>query len=198
MEPNLTTSVAPPSAASRLLERLVEGRSALDGPAEKLQPAAEVARGRGLWRRLVTGQVIGHAAHPLMTDLPIGFFSSAALLDLTGGPGARSAARRLVGAGLLSAPAAAVTGLAEYASLGPRPKRVAATHAVLNSASLGLYAVSWALRPQRQRAGVVLGMAGLAVSGVSAYLGGHLAIGEKVGTAAPVEEAGIAQVVDAL
>ncbi|GAA2038163.1 DUF2231 domain-containing protein [Terrabacter terrae] len=198
MEPNPTTSVAPPSAASRLLERLVEGRESLDAPAASLQPAAEVARGRGLWRRIVTGEVLGHAAHPLMTDLPIGFFSSAALLDLAGGLGARGAARRLVGAGLLSAPGAALTGLAEYAPLGRRPKRVAATHAVLNSASLGLYAVSWALRPRRHRAGVAFGMAGLAVSGLSAYLGGHLAIGEKIGTTAPVEEAGIPQVVDAL
>ncbi|WP_374969568.1 DUF2231 domain-containing protein [Terrabacter sp. BE26] len=198
MEPSLTTSVAPPSAASRLLERLVEGRESLDALGATLQPAAEMARGRGLWRRIVTGEILGHAAHPLMTDLPIGFFSSAALLDLAGGPGARDAARRLVGAGLLSAPGAALTGLAEYAPLEKRPKRVAATHAVLNSASLGLYAVSWALRPQRHRAGVAFGMAGLAVSGLSAYLGGHLAIGEKIGTAAPAEEAGIPQVVDAL
>jgi uncharacterized membrane protein len=198
METNPTTSVAPPSAASRLLERLVEGRESLDGAAASLQPAAEVARGRGLWRRIVTGEVLGHAAHPFMTDLPIGFFSSAALLDLAGGPAARGAARRLVAAGLLSAPGAALTGLAEYAPLGARPKRVAATHAVLNTASLGLYAVSWALRPQRHRAGVVFGMAGLAVSGVSAYLGGHLAIGEKVGTTAPAPESGLPQVIDAL
>ncbi|MEW1953183.1 DUF2231 domain-containing protein [Terrabacter sp. NPDC080008] len=198
MTSNPTTSVAPPSAASRLLERLVEGRESLDGAAEALQPAAEVARGRGLWRRVVTGEVLGHAAHPLMTDLPIGFFSSAALLDLAGGAAGRDAARRLVGAGLLAAPGAALTGLAEYAPLGARPKRVAATHAALNTASLGLYAASWALRPRNHRAGVVFGMAGLAVSGLSAYLGGHLAIGEKVGTAAPVEEAGIPQVVDAL
>ena len=55
-------------------------------------------------------------------------------------------------------------------------------HALLNTASLGLYAVSWTLRPSRHRAGVVFGMAGLAVSGLSAYLGGHLATARKVGT----------------
>jgi len=183
------------TTATTLVERLVEGRPSLDGVARLLEPVAAAARGHGTWRTLVTGELMGHAAHPFLTDLPIGFFSSATLLDLVGGPGAESAARRLVGAGLVSAPAAALTGLAEYASLAERPRRVAATHAVLNVASLVLYAASWTVRPQRRSAGVALGLAGLSVSGVSAYLGGHLAIGEKVGTttasgAASAPEAG--------
>ena len=170
------------TAATALVERMVEGRPSLDGVARLLQPVAAAARGRGTWRSLVTGELMGHAAHPFLTDLPIGFFSSAALLDVLGGSGSETAARRLVGAGLVSAPAAALTGLAEYASLGDRPRRVAATHAALNVASLVLYAASWSVRPRRRSAGVALGLAGLSVSGVSAYLGGHLAIGEKVGT----------------
>jgi len=183
MESNQQIDPSGPSTAVRLVERLVEDRAALDGAARTLEPAARAARGRGLWRRVVTGEFMGHAAHPFLTDLPIGFFASSALLDLVGGPGSEGAARRLVGAGIASAPAAALTGLAEYASLSQRPRRVAATHAALNVASLGLYAASWAVRPQRHRAGVALGLAGLTVNGLSAYLGGHLAIGEKVGTA---------------
>jgi uncharacterized membrane protein len=181
----MNVTATPPtgsSAATRLLERLVEGRRSLDGVAAALSPLAHRVRGHGPWRRLVTGEVVGHAAHPFLTDLPIGFWTSASLLDLVGGPGAEAAARRLVGAGLASAPAAALTGLAEYDGLTPRSRRVAAVHAALNVTSLGLYAASWAARPQRRRAGVALALAGLSVSGVSAYLGGHLAIGEKVGT----------------
>jgi len=169
-------------AATRLLERLVEGRSSLDGPAAAISPLARQARGDGAWRRVVTGEAIGHAVHPFLTDLPIGFWASASLLDVLGGPGAAVAARRLVAAGLASAPAAALTGLAEYDSLGARPRRVAAVHAALNVASLALYAASWAARPRRQGLGAALALGGLSVSGVSAYLGGHLAIGEKVGT----------------
>lgn len=169
-------------AAARALERLVEGRSSLDGPAAALSPLARQARGGGVWRRVVTGESIGHAAHPFLTDLPIGFWASASLLDLVGGPGAAVPARRLVAAGLATAPAAALTGLAEYDALGARPRRVAAVHAALNVASLALYAASWAARPRRQGLGVALALGGLSVSGVSAYLGGHLAIGEKVGT----------------
>lgn len=180
---DVTDRPATPSpTATRVLERLVEGRSSLDGPAAALSPLARLARGSGTWKRLVTGQALGHAAHPFLTDLPIGFWASASLLDMIGGPGAQPAARRLVAAGLASAPAAALTGLAEYDGLGPRPRRVAAVHAALNVASLGLYAASWATRPRRRRAGVALALGGLSVSGLSAYLGGHLAIGEKIGT----------------
>src|SRR6476661_3694777 len=176
------TPATDPSAATRLLESLVEGRPSLDGPAAALSALAHQVRGTGSWRRLVTGEVVGHAVHPFLTDLPIGFWASASLLDLIGGPGAEAAARRLVAAGLASAPAAALTGLAEYDGLGARPRRVAAVHAALNVASLALYAASWAARPRRQGLGKALALGGFSVSGVSAYLGGHLAIGEKVGT----------------
>ena len=169
-------------AATRLLGRLVEDRATIDGPAGALAPLAALAKGRGVWRRVVTGQVVGHAAHPFLTDLPIGFWTSASLLDVAGGPGAAGAARRLVAAGLASAPAAVLTGLAEYDGLGVRQRRVAAVHASLNTASLVLYAASWAVRPRRRALGVALALGGLSVSGVSAYLGGHLAIAEKVGT----------------
>jgi len=59
---------------------------------------------------------------------------------------------------------------------------VAVVHAVLNVASLGLYAASWATRPRHHARGVAQGLTGLTVATLSAYLGGHLAIGEKVGT----------------
>jgi len=178
-----TTSSSP---AVGLVERLVEGRASLDAPADALAPIAAHLRGTGAWRRLVTGEAIGHAAHPFLTDLPIGFWTSSALLDLVGGPGAASASRRLVAAGVASAPAAALTGVAEYAGIGPRPRRVALVHGGLNVLSLGLYAASWAVRPRHRSRGVALGLAGLTVAGLSAYLGGHLAIGEKVGTTTAV------------
>jgi uncharacterized membrane protein len=196
MEPSETRTPAGTATAPQLVERLVEDRASLDGVARRLQPLAEAARGRGGWRRVVTGEFMGHAAHPFLTDLPLGLFTSASLLDLVGGPGSEAAARRLVGAGLLCSPAAAVTGLAEYASLSRRPRRVAATHAVLNAASLGLYAASWALRPRRRGAGVALGLAGMTMSGLAGYLGGHLAIGEKVGTTTTPTPSGDAVAVD--
>src|SRR6476620_10713852 len=35
--------------------------------------------------------MLGHSAHPFLTDVPLGVWSSAALLDLLGGPGAAGA-----------------------------------------------------------------------------------------------------------
>ncbi|MGO4598929.1 DUF2231 domain-containing protein [Terrabacter sp. 2RAF25] len=183
MEPS-RTPMSTPGPAVGLVHRLVEDRTSLDAPAAAVAPLAAHLRGTGAWRRIVTGEVLGHSAHPFLTDLPIGFFGSAALLDLLGAPGSEAASRRLVGAGLASAPAAALTGWAEYAGLGTSQRRVALVHAGLNVASLGLYAASWAARPRRQALGVALGLAGLSVAGLSAYLGGHLAIGERVGTTA--------------
>ena len=175
-----------PSSAAQLVDRLVESRPTFDGLGARLAPLAQRVRGRGAWRRAVTGEALGHAAHPFLTDLPIGFWTSATVLDLVGGHSAAGAARKLVGLGLLSAPAAALTGFAEYAALSKRPQRVATVHASLNVLSLALYAASWAARPEHRRVGVGLGLAGLSVSGISAYLGGHLSIGEKVGTSATV------------
>jgi uncharacterized membrane protein len=189
MDATDTDSTQQVSTAARLLDRLVESRTSLDGSSRLLRPLAERARGKGSWRRLVTGEVIGHAAHPFLTDLPIGFWASAGLLDVVGGPGAAPAARQLVGWGLATSPAAALTGMAEYAALAERPQRVASVHAGLNSVGMVLMAASWAARPRRRALGVSLGLAGLAVTGASAYLGGHLAIGEKVGTSTTTQSA---------
>src|SRR5690606_19186764 len=79
---------------------------------------------------LMRGEWLGHALHPLMTDIPIGCWSSASVLDLIGGRAARPAARRLVGLGVLAALPTAATGLVELASVEDRRlRRVGAVHA---------------------------------------------------------------------
>ncbi len=52
---------------------------------------------------VISGVQIGHALHPLMTDVPIGTWTSATLLDLLGGRASRPAAKRLIGVGLAAA-----------------------------------------------------------------------------------------------
>src|SRR5436853_7907312 len=64
----------------------------------------------------LSGTWLGHAAHPVLTDLPIGSFTSALALDLLGGEDA--GAQTLVGLGILSALPTALTGLSELADLG--------------------------------------------------------------------------------
>ena len=64
---------------------------------------------------LLRSGLIGHALHPLLTDLPLGFWTAATALDLRGRPQDRDASRWLVGAGLAASGPTALTGLAEWA-----------------------------------------------------------------------------------
>jgi len=49
----------------------------------------------------MSGVWLGHALHPIMTDIPIGAWTSSVVLDWTGGRDSRSAADRLVLTGVL-------------------------------------------------------------------------------------------------
>lgn len=140
-------------------------------------------------RDLLRGRWVGHALHPVLTDLPIGFWTSANVLDLVGGKQSRPAARRLVALGLLSALPTAATGLAEWAGTGEREQRVGVVHAGANTVALGLYTASWrARRNHRHGRGVLLGLAGSAAVSVGGYLGGHLAAARKVSSRHPAFE----------
>ena len=135
---------------------------------------------------VLRGDWLGHALHPLLTDLVLGTWTSATVLDLTGGPGSAAAAKRLVGAGLLAAGPTAWSGWAEWTQAGPRDQRVGLVHAVTNAVAVGTYAASWLARSRGHHAtGARLALTGAAVSGLGAYLGGHLAAARKVATHDP-------------
>src|SRR5690606_4987498 len=105
-----------------------------------LAPAARKLIGSPGRRRVLQGHALGHAIHPLLTDLPIGFWTSATVLDLVGGRDSRPAARRFVGLGLLSAGPTALTGWAEWADIDERPqRRVGVVHAVANVTAVVAY-----------------------------------------------------------
>jgi uncharacterized membrane protein len=164
----------------------LEAASGLDRPVDALEPAAHALVRDPRLRGLLQGDVLGHALHPVMTDVPIGAWLSAAVLDLTGVPGSAPAARRLIGVGLLTAAPTAVTGLAEWAAAGRAAKRVGVVHAALNTVALTLYTVSWlARRGGGEGAGRVSGLLGLSAVMASGFLGGHLAIARKVGSHDP-------------
>lgn len=132
------------------------------------------------------GEWMGHALHPSLTDLPLGLWTAASVLDFLGGPDARPAAQRLLGVGLIAAAPTAVSGWAEWTRV-PRPaQRVGLAHAALNVAAIGLYAGSWAARhSERHRVGAALAVAGAGVASAAAYLGGHLAAARAVASRHP-------------
>lgn len=168
-----------PSASPFLLAtEHIEKWEPLDQLDEVMSKAGAAASRPGL-----RGDWLGHALHPMLTDLPLGMWMSAAVLDLIGGKSSRRAAQRLVGGGVLAAVPTAAAGLSEWESLPHRAsRRVATVHAVGNTLVLGLYLRSWlARRSGRQATGVVWGLAGGVLAIVTGYLGGHLSFTLGVG-----------------
>ena len=132
---------------------------------------------------LLSGTWLGHAAHPLLTDLPIGSFTSAMALDLLGGEDAAAGAQTLIGLGVLSALPTALTGLSELSDVfDERDRAVGAAHALSNSSALACFGLSYlARRRGRRGVGILWSCAGSAVMGWGAYLGGYLSLRRGIG-----------------
>ena len=164
----------------------LEDATALDGPVRTLEPHIRAWFGTGTRGSVLRGDWLGHAVHPVLTDVVIGTWTSASVLDLIGGPDSTAAAQRLVGAGLLAVGPTAWAGWAEWSAAGPRDKRVGLVHAVTNGVAISLYAASWVARVRgRHGSGAGLAMAGAAAAGVGGYLGSHLALARNLGSRHP-------------
>ena len=132
------------------------------------------------------GTWLGHPLHPVVTDVPIGAWTVAAVLDvgdaLRGDNHFSRAADAAVGIGLVGAAASAVTGLTDWHKTDGKARRVGMVHGVLNLTATALYATSWVLRKRRDRnAARVFGWLGFAVAGAAGYLGGSLVFSEQIG-----------------
>ncbi|MGW2640193.1 Rieske 2Fe-2S domain-containing protein [Streptomyces sp. NPDC001348] len=137
-----------------------------------------VPLGRG--RDVLHGRWLGHPVHPLMVQVPIGSWLSAAVLDLW--PGRSREAALLVGVGLAAATPAALTGAVDWAELHPQQQRVGLVHALANTAAVGLYGASLTCRVSgRGTAARAYGFLGLTAVGLGGMLGGHLAYRQASG-----------------
>jgi nitrite reductase/ring-hydroxylating ferredoxin subunit/uncharacterized membrane protein len=168
--------------------------AALDGPAEAVAKKVRGLVPRGPVKDALSGTPLGHALHPLLTDLPIGTWTSATLLDLVGGRDARPAAERLIATGVLAAVPTAASGLNDWADTTPASdsvRRVGAVHAVANVTALALYAASLAARRRgRHGRGVALGLAGAGALAAGGHFGGHLSYAQAVGVDRTAFESG--------
>jgi nitrite reductase/ring-hydroxylating ferredoxin subunit/uncharacterized membrane protein len=166
------------------VERL-GGLAALDPIATRIGSAVRNAVGPGGLHDALSGVPLGHALHPLMTDLPIGTWTSATVLDAIGGRDADTAARRLIAVGIASAVPTAATGLMDWSDTEPADdevRRVGLIHAVSNVAALSLYSASLVARRRGARTrGRLLGFAGAGALAVGGHLGGHLSYAKGVG-----------------
>lgn len=178
----------------RWTQRLEEAQ-ALDRAVQALEPSVRDLFGTGRRASVLRGDWLGHAVHPLLTDVTLGTWTSATVLDLVGGPDSSVAARKLIGTGLLAFGPTAWTGWAEWSAAGPQDKRVGLVHAVTNAVAVTVYGASWlARRRGRHGSGVRLALAGAAVSGVGAYLGGHLVAARKVASHHPAYDDRLSEV----
>ena len=125
------------------------------------------------------GRWAGHPLHPALSDLPVGLWTGATLLDMTDrGPAPRSgldAAGMLSAAGIVASCATALTGLSDWTVSNEQDRRIGLFHGLLNTAALGLQCASLGTRITGHRGTArALGAASLTVTAAAAYLGGHL------------------------
>jgi nitrite reductase/ring-hydroxylating ferredoxin subunit len=167
-----------------LVDKL-ESAAALDAPGKKVGKTVRDTIPRGAVKDALSGTWLGHALHPLLTDVVIGSFLSATLLDLLGGDDDGRAANRLVSVGIAAYGPTALSGVNDWADsevADPAVRRVGVVHAASNSIALGLYTSSLiARRGGRRGRARLLSTAGSAVLGAAGFLGGHLTFAKGVG-----------------
>jgi uncharacterized membrane protein len=174
-------------STSNLVEGMhaIEGAERLDGPAVLLSKLAGAVTSPPAWRDFLRGRPVGHAIHPILTDLPLGFWTSATVLDWIR-PEDRRSSRLLVGLGVAASVPAAVTGLAEWDQTEGGDRRVGVVHAACNTVALALYTASYLTRRgDRHRSGALLALGAGLAAGAGGYLGGHLISARKVASAHP-------------
>jgi uncharacterized membrane protein len=165
----------------------LESTTALDGVAGRAAATVDRLAGNGGRKDLLSGRWLGHAVHPLLSDVPIGTWTSAVMLDWIGGQGSRGASDRLILAGLAGATATAATGWSDWADAQARSaavRRCGLVHAAANGTSVVLMASSYVARKRgARRRGKLLALAGSAALGAGGWLGGHLSytLGAGVG-----------------
>jgi uncharacterized membrane protein len=172
---------SPPSVALRLIEQL-EQASTLDALSKRVQAVVDTALPEGKPRGLLEGRPIGHALHPVLSDVPIGSWTSSVILDLFGGASAESSADLLIVVGLAAALPTAISGWADWSRTDKQQQRVGLVHAAANISAVSLFALSLRQRHRgRRNVGKLLSLAGAGSIGAAAYLGGHLSFARGVG-----------------
>lgn len=160
---------------SRRMVDAVGESEALERPAAALRAKVRPLSEPTPVKNLLSGTWLGHRLHPMLTDVVIGTWLSAGLLDLLGGRESRAAADRLIEMGVAAAGPTALAGISDYADLHDHSGRVAFVHAMAADVAVALQAASAVARRRGRRGlGMGLSLAGLGVMGGAAWLGGHL------------------------
>lgn len=177
--------------AERAVET-IEGQEWLDKPSYKVEHGMAFAVSLlGERSERVTnflhGTWLGEPLHPVLTNIPIGAWTAALVLDsadiVTARPGrSPQAAQACVGAGIVGGLGAALAGLVDWQHTHDRPRRTGVVHGGLNTVGLGLYIWSWLARRKGRYVSARLA-SGLGYVTVlfSGFLGGTLVYRHQIG-----------------
>jgi nitrite reductase/ring-hydroxylating ferredoxin subunit/uncharacterized membrane protein len=173
------------------IARIVENQTWLDKLGEPFQNwllnlYGQPGQANRRIKDILNGTWLGHALHPVLTDIPIGAWSCTMLLDLAWlneeSEGIARGADITMGLGIMGAVGAAVTGVTDWSDLDGTDRRVGLMHGLLNSGILLTNLGSQVLRfTGRRRAGIALSTAGYLATLFTAYLGGELSFAKGVG-----------------
>lgn len=181
------------SPINALVDRL-ESDETLDGVGRVAGRTVRRLIPDGAVKDTLSGTWLGHALHPILTDVPIGVWTSSILLDWTGGKDSQSASDRLILIGLLTAGATAASGWSDWADAEQEHaalRRSGLVHAATNATAVALMLGSYSARKRGARGrGRLLSLAGSAALGAGGWLGGHLTytLGAGVATSTPPAE----------
>ncbi len=163
----------------RIVNGAIDGQEWADGLGAFLQQVyLTLLRPVPLVKDLLHGTWLGHALHPVITDVPVGALTVTLFLDLIGQvEGAKWAT--LVG--VLGMVGAALTGIADYTGTDGKTRRYGTIHSLLMSVSLLLYLTSVLIRfdviAGTHQLAMAIAIAGYALLALGAYVGGELVFG---------------------
>lgn len=170
---------------------LIDEQNWLDKAGDILQPAvisAFKSAGAGGYKvkNFLHGKWLGHPLHPVLTDIPVGAWTLAAVLDsaeLMGTNKYKKGADAAVAVGIAGALGAAVTGLTDWSQTHNKKRKIGLMHGMLNLTGTALYVTSYVLRKKKtsRSSGIAVSMAAYGIVSLAAYLGGHLVFVEQVG-----------------
>jgi nitrite reductase/ring-hydroxylating ferredoxin subunit/uncharacterized membrane protein len=175
----------------RAIPEAIERLKQLDPVSDPVANAVTEVLPPGPVKDVLAGTWLGHPLHPVLTDVVLGAWTSAFVLDFVGGERTEQAADTLVGVGVLASAPTVLTGLADWADTWGPTRRVGTVHAVGNLAAASVFGLSWIARRSGARGlGVALGLLGMGIVSGTAYLGGHLVYANGVGVDASAFEHG--------
>ncbi len=128
-------------------------------------------------KNLLNGTWLGHPLHPVITDVPVGAWTTSLVLDgaasVSGNDGLENAADIAVATGIVAAIGAALTGYTDWSDTYGKERKVGLLHGLLMGGTTMLYGLSLAARlGGKRKSGLALSNLGAALMTAGAYLGG--------------------------